>query len=322
MTNTTQKLTPKLPPRLSLGPILYYWSRETIFDFYEKIANTAIDIVYLGETVCSKRRIMQEKDWLAIAKQLNNSGKEVVVSTLTLLEASSELSKLRRICESTYKDTEYVIEANDMAAVNMLSGKQQFVTGPAINIYNSQTLNVLAQQGLKRWVLPVELSMQTLSDIISQSPDNIETEIFAYGRLPLAYSARCFTARSHNLPKDDCQFRCLDDPDGLLLSTREHDPFLVLNGIQTQSAKTCNLINGIDDIIKLGVDVLRISPQSKHTERIINIFDECLHGKQTTEDAEQALIPLMPVGGCNGYWYGGVGMENVQQHINDHREYT
>jgi collagenase-like PrtC family protease len=44
----------------------------------------------------------------------------------------------------------------------------------------------------------------------------METELFGYGRLPLAFSARCFTARHYNLQKDDCQFRCLDHPDGLV----------------------------------------------------------------------------------------------------------
>jgi len=88
----------------------------------------------------------------------------------------------------------------------------------------------LAKQGLKRWVLPVELSRQTLADMQRLRPDGVETEVLVYGRLPLAYSARCFTARAHNLPKDDCQFRCLDYPDGLPLSTREGEDFLVLNG--------------------------------------------------------------------------------------------
>lgn len=304
----------KISTKISLGPLLYYWPRETVFGFYEKISNTPVDIVYLGETVCSKRRLMNEKDWLEIAELLRKAGKEVVLSTLTLIEASSELRKQRKICDSAYKDNQYSIEANDMATVNILSGKQQFITGPAINIYNGRTLNVLSKKGLKRWVLPIELSKQALVDIVAKSPNGIETEIFAYGRLPLAYSARCFTARSHNLPKDDCQFHCLDDPDGLLLSTREDDPFLVLNGIQTQSAKTCNLINDIEEIIKLGINVLRISPQSEHTEKIINIFHECIKGKQSTLEAERVLSSLMPTGSCNGYWYGGAGMENVKQY--------
>ena len=302
-----------LTPKLALGPILYYWDKETLFDFYKQVAKTPVDIVYLGETVCSKRRLMRDEDWLEIAAQLKSAGKEVVISTLTLIEANSELGKLKSIC----KNEEYTIEANDMAAVNLLSGKQDFVTGPAINIYNARTLNVLNKQGLRRWVFPVELSRDTLADILEQRPDNVETEVFVYGRLPLAFSARCFTARYHNLQKDDCQLRCIDDPDGLLMSTREEEPFLVINGIQTQSAKSCNLIAELEDMQQLGVDILRISPQSKSTIEIINIFHDCLHGKKSVQDAAQQLESLSPSGTCNGYWHGGAGMESIDQHLNE-----
>lgn len=305
-------------PKLSLGPILYYWDRETLFDFYEQIAKSPIDIVYLGETVCSKRRLMRDEDWLKIAAELKRAGKEVVLSTLTLIEANSELSKLKSIC----KNEQYTVEANDMAAVNLLSGKQNFVTGPAINIYNARTLNVLAKQGLKRWVFPVELSRDTLADILEQQPESVETEVFAYGRLPLAFSARCFTARYHNLQKDDCQLRCIDDPDGLLMSTREDDPFLVINGIQTQSAKSCNLVADLEDMKQLGVDVLRISPQSKSTIEIINIFHDCLHGKKSIQDASKELESLSPTSTCNGYWHGGAGMESVNQYFNEKKAET
>lgn len=302
-----------LTPKLSLGPILYYWDRETLFDFYQKIAETPVDIVYLGETVCSKRRVMREEDWLEIAAQLERAGKEVVLSTLTLIEANSELSKLKSIC----RNEQYAIEANDMAAVNLLCGKQTFVTGPAINIYNARTLNVLAKQGLKRWVFPVELSRETLADIQKQRTEDVETEVFVYGRLPLAFSARCFTSRYHNLQKDDCQLRCIDDPDGLLMSTREDDPFLVINGIQTQSAKSCNLIADIEDIKKLGVDILRISPQSKSTVDIINIFHDFLHGKKSMANAADELESLAPTGTCNGYWHGDAGMESITRILNE-----
>ncbi|MES0326832.1 MAG: U32 family peptidase [Gammaproteobacteria bacterium] len=304
--------------RLSLGPILYYWERETLFDFYEQIAKSPIDIVYLGETVCSKRRLMRDEDWLEIAAQLERAGKEVVLSTLTLIEANSELSKLKNIC----KNEQYTVEANDMAAVNLLSGKQTFVTGPAINIYNARTLSLLAKQGVKRWVFPVELSRDTLADILEQRPEGVETEVFAYGRLPLAFSARCFTARYHNLQKDDCQLRCIDDPDGLLMSTREDDPFLVINGIQTQSAKSCNLVADLEDMKQLGVDVLRISPQSKSTIEIINIFHDCLHGKKLIQDASEELESLSPTSTCNGYWHGGAGMESVNQYFNEKKAET
>lgn len=303
-------------PKLSLGPLLYYWSRDDVFSFYESIADTAIDIVYLGETVCSKRRLMRPDSWLEIARMLQDAGKEVVLSTLTLLEANSELSSLRKICNNEL----FTVEANDMAAVQLLAGKHAFVTGPALNIYNTRTLEVLARSGLKRWALPVELSKETLTTMHQEKPLNVETEIFVFGRLPLAYSARCFTARAHNLAKDDCQFRCLDYPDGLMLKTREDESFLVLNGIQTQSAKTQNLLREIDDFIDLKIDVLRISPQSKGTVQVIEVFDQCLRGKITKEDAEDLLQPYIMSGECDGYWNNQAGMDAIR--VNQERGYT
>jgi collagenase-like PrtC family protease len=291
-------------PRLSLGPVPYFWPQEELLDFYARIAATPVDIIYLGETVCSKRRSLSSARWLELASRLREAGKEVVLSTLTLMEASSEIGGLRRLCEQT----DFLVEANDMAAVQRLSGRRPFVTGPAVNIYNARTLTVLAELGLQRWVLPVELSRQALEDMQPQRPAGVTTEVLVYGRLPLAWSARCFTARAHDLPKDDCRFRCLDYPDGLLLSTREDEEFLVLNGIQTQSARTLNLIAELENLVQLGVDVLRISPQSRHTEAIIEIFHSVLQDTAAAPLAAAKLDSYMPVGPCNGYWHGNAGM--------------
>ena len=172
--NRTQKTASK--PKLSLGPLSYYWSRDEVFKFYEAIADTAVNIVYLGETVCSKRRLLRLDSWLTIADMLTAAGKEVVLSTLTLLEANSELSALRKICDND----QYMVEANDISAVQLMSGKRDFVTGPAVNIYNSRTLEVLASSGLKRWTLQVELSRETLVELHQNRPLGVETEIFVF----------------------------------------------------------------------------------------------------------------------------------------------
>ncbi len=294
-------------PRLSLGPVLYYWSREQLLSFYEQIADSPVEIVYLGENVCSKRTLMRTDDWLELGDRLQAAGKEVVLSTLALLEAESELKRLRRICGND----RFLVEANDMGAVQLLRGRP-FVAGHSVNIYNHRTLALLASQGLKRWVFPLELSHRTLADMQAARPPGVETELFAFGRLPLAYSARCFTARAHNLPKDDCQYRCLDYPDGLTLSAQDDTRFLALNGIQTQSAQTCNLLGELERIRELGVDVLRISPQSRHTPQVIETFQRCLDGGLDPAAGQAALERLLPVGACNGYWHGEAGMASTR----------
>ena len=280
-----------------------------MLDFYQQVADSAADIVYLGEVICSKRRLVKFEDWLAIGEELKQSGKEVVLSSLTLLEAASEMSSLKKLC----RNESFMVEANDISAVQVLSNAgKSFVTGPSVNIYNGRSLQFLASKGLKRWVLPVELGLDTLKDLQGQRPDGVETEIFALGRLPLAYSARCYTARSHNLPKDDCQFKCIDYPDGRVLETQEDQEFLVLNGIQTQSSRTHQVLEQIPDLQALGVDVLRISPQYNDTLRIIDIFSNALNTNDLNYLSNK-LLELLPMGACNGYLIEQAGMDYGSQ---------
>lgn len=293
--------------KLALGPILSYWPREKLQAFYQEIAATSVDIIYLGETVCSRRHVMRLTDWLEVAKMLDAAGKEVVLSTLTLIESESDLKSLRRITDNG----NFTVEANDMGAVHRLAGCVPFIAGPYLNIYNPQTLDLIASLGARRWVMPVEMSLQALQPLQQSRPAGMETEVFSYGRLPLAFSSRCFTARFHNLPKDDCRFQCINDPDGKTMRTREGKPFLAINGTQTQSALVYNLIGDLDSLKNTGVDVLRISPQSEHSAAIIRLFRDGINQRLSPESAVRQMESLLPEAGCNGYWHGRPGMEQL-----------
>jgi len=289
--------------RLTLGPVPYFWSRDEVLDFYQQAADWPLDSICLGEVVCAKRRALRTSDWLDIGERLAATGKEVVISTLTLVEAASELAALGRSC----RNGRFPVEANDMAAVEVLSDLGvPFIGGPTLNIYNASTLAVLIDAGMYRWVPPVELSGRSLAALLAAAPATSDCEVFAWGRLPLAWSARCFTARAENLPKDRCGFVCRQDPQGRLIRTRDDEPFLVLNGIQIQSALTQNLAHELDELRRMPVESLRLSPQPQDMERIVRLY-RALLDDEADDKALCELDRLAPTGPCTGYWHGTAG---------------
>lgn len=291
--------------KLSLGPVLFYWERKKLLDFYADMARQPLDVIYLGETVCSKRRDMQLGDWLELACDLaRTTPAQLVLSGLTLVEAASELAALRRLCDNG----ELLVEANDMGAVQYLAGKGlPFVGGPALNLYNGYALAELVKSGMIRWVPPVEASgalircaREQLVELGVQLP---AIEIFAYGYLPLAYSARCFTARAENRPKDDCQFCCQNYPEGIPLLSQEGEPIFTINGIQTLSAAVSNLLADYSALVDSGADILRLSPRAAGMAEVIAAFDAVRNG----------AMPPLAVDGCNGYWHGEPGMLRAEE---------
>lgn len=293
--------------KISLGSLLYFWRKAQVFAFYDQLAQSSVDRVYLGETVCAKRRELKLDDWLAIARGLKAAGKEVVLSTLTLPTAASELAQMERLCNQS----DFLVEANDFSAVHFLHRAQRpFCTGPSMNLYSSEAIETLANAGLNRWVLPVELGIRQLTtiqqELKAKDLSRLQCEVFSHGRLPLAHSARCFTARHQQRNKDQCQFSCLQTPMGIPLSTQEGERLFTLNGVQTLSGRVHNLLNEWPQMQQLGVDAMRISADSESVIEVINALRHAI----THNEHSVALAPQQ----CNGYWHGlpGASVHTLQ----------
>lgn len=287
-----------MPHRLELtiGPLQYWWPRAAMLDFYAEMADSPVRTIVLGEVVCSRRNEFKTDDWLALARELAGAGKTVVLATQALVMSEAELRTVRRIAEQD----EFAVEAGDASALRMLarSARHPFVLGPHINIYNRAALIEHAALGAGRWVAPLELALDALAHInppadpVAGPAGAVRTEVFGFGRMPLAFSARCFTARHHHLNKDACEFRCRDDADGLLLRSSEGQPFLVLNGIQTQSAALHCLIDQAAALREAGATSVRLSPCATGFVRVVHLFDKALNQGASARDALAELAGL------------------------------
>ncbi len=286
---------------IHLGPMLFFWPKAELEPFYQQAISQPCQRIYLGETVCPKRRELKPADWLALGRELNKAGKEVVFSTLALIQSPAELLAIKKLCDNG----ELIIEANDLGAVQLAyEHRLPFVGGPALNVYNLDTLRLLVDKGMTTWVPPVELSRDWLLDIHRAAEkdgirERFQLEVFGYGYLPLAYSARCFTARAENRHKDDCELVCINDPSGRQALTQEGEPVFNLNGIQTQSGYCYNLINEVPTMTDW-VDAVRISAHSRECLEWIGRFDQ--------QQRRPERYPLKSRY-CNGYWNQLPGME-------------
>lgn len=292
------------PIQLTLGPLLFNWAPDRIRDFYGRIADEApVERVHLGEVVCGKRAPLLDHAFADAAERLEAAGKQVVWSTLGL----PALRRDRKAIAALSAEQGSLIEINDISA--LLDRTGPFVAGPLLNVYNEAAARELMARGCVRLCANVELSLAAVSAIAAACP-GLEIELFAFGRLPLALSGRCYHARHHGLHKDNCRFVCDRDPDGMALATLDGRDFLAVNGVQTLSHGV-QLADAPPDALRAaGVTALRLSPHTADmvaTARAFRDFaDNRIDGAELAARAAAAGPPGPFVG---GYLRGRPGLQ-------------
>ncbi len=289
-------------PKLTLGPVLFNWKPERLRDFYFRVADEAdVDTVHVGEVVCSKRSPFFDPIIPEVVERLTAAGKEVVLSSLALIMTDRELETARGLAEGGG----VMVEANDISVAALMAGRP-FVAGPLLNIYNEGTLAALAAMGAVRACLPAELAADAVATLAARS--GVEIEVQAFGRLPLAISARCYAARARNLTKDGCQYVCADDPDGMEVETLDEVPFLAVNGTQTMSFHTMDLLGDLGGLAARGVGRFRLWPHTFDMVAVAALFRSVLAGRTAVAEGESRLAVLCPGAEfANGYIHGKSG---------------
>lgn len=297
--------------KLTLGPLLFNWSPEEWSAFYARIAEEAdVDRVVLGEVVCSKRLPFYEDAIPAAMERLSAAGKEVVLTSLALVTTERE----RRLCADLTAATDGLVEVADLTLMRFLPAGRAFTVSPLVNVYNEGTLAFLASHGARSVCLPPELPIASITTLCAAAkPLGVDIEAWAFGRIPLAISGRCYHARIHGLTKDSCQFVCGLDREGLQTDTLDGEPFLAVNGVQTLSFSCANAVLDLGTLRAAGVSSLRLSPQGEDMVATARVFRDCLDGRIDEIEALARLTALVPgIPFSNGFMTGKVGAERLR----------
>jgi len=292
--------------QLTLGPVLFHWPAETLADFYARIADEApVERVVIGEVVCSKRQPFYEDVLVTAIERLQRAGKTVVATSLALPTLARERAAGKALFASGLE-----VELEDLSTL-AAAADAPFSVGPLINVYNEATQAYLIGRGARKICLPPELPFASVEILARQAQAaGAGVEVWAYGRSPLAISARCYHARVHGLSKDSCRFVCATDPDGLLVKTVDGRDFLAVNGVQTLSNAYVNLIGDVDKLKAAGVTSLRLSPHTGDFIGLAKLFRAAIDGEVSGAEALTRAHALAPQAQfSHGFLLGTSGAE-------------
>jgi collagenase-like PrtC family protease len=275
---------------LTVGPIAFFWSAEQVRAFYRTLADTPVQRVVIGEWVCSKRLPFWQHEIPAAVEVLLAAGKEVALSTLTLITLKRERRQTAELFASGLP-----VEIADLSALKHLPEGAPFWVGPTVNVYNEGTLEWLAARGARRICLPPELPLESVAQLARAGQQaGVAVEVWGHGRAPLAISGRCYHARLHDRAKDSCQFVCAEDPDGRTVETLEGQPFLTVNGVQTLSYTHMSVAGQVDPLREAGVGALRLSPQPGDFAAVARLYACLLESGLSPRDALADLRRIQP----------------------------
>lgn len=244
------------------------------------------DSVYAGTSSLSlrTRADMTDNDLAKTIKYAHEIGKKVYVTINIFPRDDTYQEILEQVIMLNELNADAII-VSDGGVLELIREK-----APNIDIHISTQANTLSlhssmfwyHNGARRIILGRELNKKHIEYITNNKPTGLETEIFIHGAICFGYSGRCFlsdflASRSANL--GDCAQSCRwaynlyveeKNKPGNIMPV-EYDE----NGTYIFSSKDLCLINEIPEIIKLGVDSLKIEGRLKteyYLATVVNVY--------------------------------------------------
>ena len=244
------------------------------------------DAVYMGTSSLSLRsRVSVDDDELEkTIKYAHSIGKKVYVAVniYAFDEKYDEIINQAKILNEIKPDGAIISDGGVVEIFKEYAPNVDIHISTQANIVSSHNANFWSNNGAKRVILGRELNKEQIKEIINNTPEELETEIFVHGAICFGYSGRCFlsdflASRSANL--GDCAQSCRwaynvyveekNNPGNLMpVEDDEHGTYIF-------SSKDLCLIKEIPEIIEMGVNSLKIEGRLKteyYLASVINTY--------------------------------------------------
>ena len=244
------------------------------------------DAVYMGTSSLSLRsRVSVDDDELAkTVEYAHNIGKKVyaAVNIFAFDERYEEIIKVAKELNEIKPDGVIISDGGIVEIFKQYAPNLDIHISTQANIVSSHNANFWYKNGAKRVIIARELNKEQIKEIINNTPEDLELEMFAHGAICFGYSGRCFlsdflASRSANL--GDCAQSCRwaynvyveekNNPGNLMpVEDDEHGTYIF-------SSKDLCLIKEIPELIQMGVDSLKIEGRLKteyYLASVINTY--------------------------------------------------
>ena len=244
------------------------------------------DAVYMGTSSLSLRsRVSVDDDELKKTVEYAHSiGKKVyaAVNIFAFDEKYEEIEKVAKELNEIKVDAAIISDGGVVEIFKEYAPDIDIHISTQANIVSSHNANFWYKNGAKRVIIARELNKEQIKEIINNTPEDLELEMFAHGAICFGYSGRCFlsdflASRSANL--GDCAQSCRwaynvyveenNNPGNLMpVEDDEHGTYIF-------SSKDLCLIKEIPELIQMGVDSLKIEGRLKteyYLASIINTY--------------------------------------------------
>ena len=242
------------------------------------------DAIYAGTSELSlrTRAEMQNDDLEKTIKYAHSIGKKVY-TTINIYAWDTnyeEIKKQAKMLSELEVDAVIVADGGVVEAIKEVAPNIPIHISTQANIVSSHTANFWHKNGAERVILARELNKEQIKEIINNTPEELETEIFVHGAICFGYSGRCFLSdflagRSANL--GDCAQSCRwaynvyveeNNNPGNLMPVEYDD-----KGTYIFSSKDLCLIKEIPEIIDMGVDSLKIEGRLKTSYYLASVVN-------------------------------------------------